>query len=58
MSSDEADDTRSHPELEHLIITPTRDLGGFEVRRALPTARVGGPHTAGSGGRTGATNAQ
>jgi hypothetical protein len=39
MSSDQTGDTRSHPELEHLIAAPTRDLGGFEVRRALPSAR-------------------
>jgi len=42
MSSNE---TRSHPELEHVIVTPTKDLGGFEVRRALPSAqrRMVGP---------------
>jgi hypothetical protein len=40
MSWDEASETRQHPELETLIVTRTRDLGdGFEVRRALPSAR-------------------
>jgi hypothetical protein len=45
MSSNEMSETRSHPELEHLIVTPTKDLGGFEVRRALPAAqrRMVGP---------------
>ncbi len=33
-------ETRTHPALETLIVAPTRDLGdGFEVRRALPSAR-------------------
>ncbi|MET0403956.1 MAG: pirin family protein [Cystobacter sp.] len=40
MSSDDTKDLRTHPALETLIVTPTRDLGdGFEVRRALPSAR-------------------
>jgi redox-sensitive bicupin YhaK (pirin superfamily) len=39
MSSDDTSETRSHPELEHLIAAPSRDIGGFEVRRALPSAR-------------------
>jgi hypothetical protein len=40
MSWDETDETRQHPAMETLIVTRTRDLGdGFEVRRALPSAR-------------------
>ncbi|MBZ4420182.1 pirin family protein [Myxococcus sp. RHSTA-1-4] len=40
MSWDETTETRQHPELETLIVSRTRDLGdGFEVRRALPSAR-------------------
>jgi hypothetical protein len=40
MSWNDASETRQHPELENLIVAPTRDLGdGFEVRRALPSAR-------------------
>ena len=40
MSTAGTSETRQHPELENLIIAPTRDLGdGFEVRRALPSAR-------------------
>ncbi len=40
MSTDGSSETRQHPELENLIIAPTKDLGdGFEVRRALPSAR-------------------
>jgi hypothetical protein len=40
MSWDGTSETRQHPELETLIVAPTRDLGdGFEVRRALPSAR-------------------
>ncbi len=40
MSWDGANETRQHPELDNLIVAPTRDLGdGFEVRRALPSAR-------------------
>ncbi len=40
MDRDETSDTRQHPQLETLVVTRTRDLGdGFEVRRALPSAR-------------------
>ena len=40
MSRDDTSETRSHPALETLIVAPTKDLGdGFEVRRALPSAR-------------------
>ncbi|WP_224367893.1 pirin family protein [Hyalangium versicolor] len=40
MSVEDTSETRSHPELEHLLIAPTRDLGDhFLVKRALPSAR-------------------
>jgi redox-sensitive bicupin YhaK (pirin superfamily) len=40
MGQDITDELRSHPNLETLIVAPTRDLGdGFHVRRALPSAR-------------------
>src|SRR5690349_20481632 len=40
MNSQDTMDLKSHPALETLIVAPTKDLGvGFEVRRALPSAR-------------------
>jgi hypothetical protein len=35
----EAGDAAACDALEHLIIPRTSDIGGLEVRRALPTAR-------------------
>ena len=32
-------DARSCAAIEHVIVPRARDLGGFEVRRALPSAR-------------------
>jgi redox-sensitive bicupin YhaK (pirin superfamily) len=40
MNSQDTMELKSHPALETLIVAPTKDLGdGFEVRRALPSAR-------------------
>ncbi|MCP3137576.1 pirin family protein [Pyxidicoccus xibeiensis] len=40
MNTDDSNEAQLPPSLEHLIVAPTKDLGdGFEVRRALPSAR-------------------
>ena len=39
MSDDLPNDVGPHPALETLVVARTGDLGGFEVRRALPSVR-------------------